>query len=335
MTNLLQPHAHSDAEHFLELARGVLDIEAAAVSGLKSRLGEAFLEAHRLMLGTQGRVVVTGMGKSGHIGHKIASTLASTGTPAFFMHPAEASHGDLGMITAADVVLAISYSGESEEISRILPLIKRRGAKVIAITGRPQSTLAREADVHLDAAVEREACPLNLAPTASTTATLALGDALAVALLDARGFASDDFAQHHPGGTLGRKLLVHVSDIMRKGEQLPRNRPEDPVLPAALEEMSKKGIGMTCVVDRDDRLLGIFTDGDLRRTLEKRDNIRNVTVGEVMTTGPRSIAPERLAAEAAQVLEQKGLGGRLVVLSPEGKLVGALTFHDLLAAGVV
>ncbi|MDQ3026486.1 MAG: KpsF/GutQ family sugar-phosphate isomerase [Pseudomonadota bacterium] len=335
MTNLLQPHALSDAEHFLELARGVLDIEAAAVSGLKNRLGEAFLEAHRLMLGTQGRVVVTGMGKSGHIGHKIASTLASTGTPAFFMHPAEASHGDLGMITAADVVLAISYSGESDEISRILPLIKRRGAKVIAITGRPQSTLAREADVHLDAAVEKEACPLNLAPTASTTATLALGDALAVALLDARGFASDDFAQHHPGGTLGRKLLVHVSDIMRKGEQLPRNRPEDPVLPAALEEMSKKGIGMTCVVDRDDRLLGIFTDGDLRRTLEKRDNIRNVTVGEVMTTGPRSIAPERLAAEAAQVLEQKGLGGRLVVLSPEGKLVGALTFHDLLAAGVV
>ncbi len=335
MTNLLQPHALSDAEHFLELARGVLDIEANAVSGLKDRLGDAFLKAHRAILETRGRVVVTGMGKSGHIARKIASTFASTGTPAFFMHPGEASHGDLGMITSQDVVVAISYSGESGEILGILPVIKRRGAKVIAITGRPQSTLAREADVHLDAAVEKEACPLNLAPTASTTATLALGDALAVALLDARGFVSDDFAQHHPGGALGRKLLVHVSDIMRKGEQLPRNRPEDPVLPAALEEMSKKGIGMTCVVDRDNRLLGIFTDGDLRRTLEKRDNIRNVTVGEVMTTGPRSIAPERLAAEAAQMLEQKGLGGRLVVLSPEGRLVGALTFHDLLAAGVV
>ncbi len=335
MTNLLQPHALADAEHFLELARGVLDIEAAAVSGLKARLGEAFLEAHRLMLRTKGRVVVTGMGKSGHVGHKIASTLASTGTPAFFMHPAEASHGDLGMITADDVVLAISYSGESDEIGRILPLIKRRGAKVIAITGRAQSTLAREADVHLDAAVEKEACPLNLAPTASTTATLALGDALAVALLDARGFATDDFAQHHPGGALGRRLLVHVSDIMRKGEQLPRNAPTDLLLPDALDEMSRKGIGMTCVVDADDRLLGIYTDGDLRRTLEKRDNIRNVAVGEVMTRNPRSIAPEKLAAEAAQVLEKQSLGGRLVVLSPDGKLVGALTFHDLLAAGVV
>ena len=251
MTNLLQPHALSDAEHFLELARGVLDIEANAVSGLKDRLGDAFLKAHRAILETRGRVVVTGMGKSGHIARKIASTFASTGTPAFFMHPGEASHGDLGMITSQDVVVAISYSGESGEILGILPVIKRRGAKVIAITGRPQSTLAREADVHLDAAVEKEACPLNLAPTASTTATLALGDALAVALLDARGFVSDDFAQHHPGGALGRKLLVHVSDIMRKGEQLPRNRPEDPVLPAALEEMSKKGIGMTCVVDRE------------------------------------------------------------------------------------
>jgi len=335
MSNLLQPHEPSDGRHFLELARSVLDIEADAVRALKARLGKDFLHAHRLMLETRGRVVVTGMGKSGHVGHKIASTLASTGTPAFFMHPAEASHGDLGMITADDVVLAISYSGESEEIGRILPLIKRRGAKVIAITGRPQSTLAREADVHLDAAVEKEACPLNLAPTASTTATLALGDALAVALLDARGFASDDFAQHHPGGALGRKLLVHVSDIMRKGEQLPRSAPGDHLLPTALDEMSKKGIGMTCVVDGDDRLLGIYTDGDLRRTLEKRDNIRDITVGEVMTGNPLSIAPGRLAAEAAQVLEKKALGGRLVVVSPEGKLVGALTFHDLLAAGVV
>ena len=334
MTNLLQPHALSDAEHFLELARGVLDIEADAVRALKNRLGEAFLAAHRLMLETKGRVVVTGMGKSGHIGRKIASTLASTGTPAFFMHPGEASHGDLGMITAEDVVIAISYSGESDEIQKVLPLIKRRGAKVIAITGHPQSTLATEADVHLDAGVEKEACPLNLAPTASTTATLALGDALAVALLDARGFKSDDFALHHPSGSLGRRLLVHVADIMRKGDQLPRSSPGT-YLPEAIIEMTRKGIGMTGVVDAEGRLLGIFTDGDLRRTLEKHDNIKSVRVGDVMKTNPRAIAPERLAAEAAQVLQEHKLGGRLVVLSPDGKFIGALTFHDLLAAGVV
>ena len=324
----------ADAERLLELARGVLDIEAEAVRGMKSRLGESFLAAHRMILATQGRVVVTGMGKSGHVGNKIAATLASTGTPAFFMHPAEASHGDLGMIQPGDVVIAISYSGESDEIGRILPLIKRRGAKVIAITGRADSTLAREADVHLDARVEKEACPLNLAPTASTTATLALGDALAVALLDARGFASDDFAQHHPGGTLGRRLLVHVSDVMRKGDQLPVNRPGDMLLHSALEEMSRKGIGMTCVVDERGMLLGIFTDGDLRRLLEKRDNVKGVTVGEVMHRNPTSIGADKLAAEAAKLLE-RGLGGRLVVLDAEGRLVGAVTFHDLLAAGVV
>jgi arabinose-5-phosphate isomerase len=334
MTNLLQPHELSDAEHFLELARGVLDIEADAVRGLKRRLGGDFLRAHKLMLETKGRVVVTGMGKSGHIARKIASTLASTGTPAFFMHPGEASHGDLGMITEHDVVIAISYSGESDEILKVLPLIKRRGARVISITGRAQSTLALESDVHLDAAVEKEACPLNLAPTASTTATLALGDALAVVLLDARGFGSADFAMHHPGGALGRKLLVHVGDIMRKGDQLPRNSPGT-LLPDAIVEMSKKGIGMTAIVDDHDKLLGIFTDGDLRRTLTKYDNIKGVRVGDVMTRNPTTIAPEKLAAEAAQVLEQKSLGGRLVVLSPDGKLVGALTFHDLLAAGVV
>jgi len=335
MSNLLQPRTLADAD-LLALARDVLDIEAKAVHALEGRLGEAFVRAHRMILDmNSGRVVVTGMGKSGHIGNKIASTLASTGTPAFFMHPAEASHGDLGMITADDVVIAISYSGESDEIGRILPLIKRRGAKVIAITGRPQSTLAKEADVHLDAAVAKEACPLELAPTASTTATLALGDALAMTLLEARGFRSDDFAQHHPGGALGRRLLVHVSDIMRKGDQLPRSAVSDPVLPDALDEMSRKGIGMTCVVDADDRLLGIFTDGDLRRALEKRDGIKGLTVGEVMTKNPRSIAADKLAAEAAQVLEKQSLGGRLVVLSPDGKLAGALTFHDLLAAGVV
>ena len=324
----------ADAEHFLALARDVLDIEADAVRALKERLGEAFLSAHRLMLATRGRIVVTGMGKSGHIARKIASTLASTGSPAFFMHPGEASHGDLGMITKDDVVMAISHSGESEEILRVLPMIKRRGAKVVAVTGRRQSTLATEADVHLDAGVEKEACPLNLAPTASTTAALALGDALALALLDARGFGSDDFAMHHPGGTLGRKLLVHVADIMRKGADLPRNTPET-LLPEAILEMSAKGIGMTAIVDTDDRLLGIFTDGDLRRTLEKHDYIKTLRVAEVMTRNPRAIAPERLAAEAAQLMEAYKIGGRVVVTSPEGKLLGVVTYHDLLAAGVV
>ena len=312
----------------------MLDIEADAVRALKPRLGEAFLKAHRMILETSGRVVVTGMGKSGHIARKIASTLASTGTPAFFMHPGEASHGDLGMITAADVVIALSNSGESEEILKVLPVIKRRGARVIAVTGRPGSTLATEADVHLDAAVEKEACPLNLAPTASTTAVLALGDALAVALLDARGFKSDDFAMHHPGGTLGRKLLVHVSDIMRKGEQLPKSSPGT-LLPEAILEMSRKGIGMTTIVDAEDRVLGIFTDGDLRRTLEKHDMIRNVRVGDVMTRNPRTIAPEKLAAEAAQVMQTGRIGGRIVVTSPDGHLLGVVTFNDLLAAGVV
>lgn len=334
MTNLLQPHALSDAERFLGLAREVLDIEADAVRALKDRLGEAFLAAHRLILETKGRVVVTGMGKSGHVARKIASTLASTGTPSFFMHPGEASHGDLGMLTAQDVVIAISYSGESEEILKVLPLIKRRGAQVIAITGRATSTLATEADVHLDGSVEKEACPLNLAPTASTTATLALGDALAVALLEARGFGSEDFALHHPGGSLGRKLLVHVSDIMRKGEQLPKNAP-GALLPEAIIEMSKKGLGMTAIVDDGDHLLGIFTDGDLRRTLEKHDMIRNVRVSDVMTANPRTIAPERLAAEAAQLMQTHRIGGRLLVTSPDGRLLGAVTFELLLAAGVV
>ena len=335
MSNLLQPHSVADSERYLALARDVLDIEADAVRALKSRLGDAFLEAHRLMLATKGRVVVTGMGKSGHIGRKIASTLASTGTPAFFMHPGEASHGDLGMITADDVVLAISYSGESDEIAKILPLIKRRGAKVVAITGRAQSTLATEADVHLDAAVDKEACPLNLAPTASTTATLALGDALALALLEARGFGSDDFAMHHPGGTLGRRLLVHVSDIMRKDAQLPRNAPGDALLPEVVLMMSSKGIGMTCVVDAGGKLLGIFTDGDLRRTLEKHDNVRSVRVGDVMTKQPKTIAADRLAAEAAAMMQAGKIGGRLVVTTPDNRLLGVVTFNDLLAAGVV
>jgi arabinose-5-phosphate isomerase len=334
MSNLLQPHEVTDAEHFLELARGVLDIEADAVRGLKKRLGEAFVKAHQLLFATKGRVVVTGMGKSGHIGRKIASTLASTGTPAFFMHPGEASHGDLGMITADDVVIAISYSGESDEIQKILPMIKRRGAKVIAITGRRESTLATEADVHLDAGVEKEACPLNLAPTASTTAALALGDALAVTLLDARGFQSEDFAMHHPGGALGRRLLVHVSDVMRKGDQLPKSSP-DTLMPQAILEMSRKGIGMTCIVDESNHLLGIFTDGDLRRTLEKHDVIRHLRVGDVMTRDPKTIPAERLAAEAAAMMQTGKIGGRIVVTTPDNKLAGVVTFNDLLAAGVV
>ena len=336
MSNLLQPPAITDAQALLARAADVLDIEARAVLGLKPRLGDAFLRAHGLIFAMKpaGRVVVTGMGKSGHIGNKIAATLASTGTPAFFMHPAEASHGDLGMITPEDVVIAISYSGESDEIARILPLIKRRGAKVVSITGREGSTLAREADVHLEVRVDKEACPLDLAPTASTTATLAMGDALAVTLLEARGFGREDFAMHHPGGALGRRLLVHVEDIMRKGERLPRNAP-DTLLPEAILEMSRKGMGMTCIVDATDKLLGIYTDGDLRRTLERHDSIRSLRVADVMTKNPTTIAAGKLAAEAAQLLEARDLGGKLVVTSPDGKLVGALTFHDLLAAGVV
>ena len=325
----------TDESRFVDLARDVLDIEAEAVRGLKARIGAPFVAALRLMFETRGRVVVTGMGKSGHIASKIAATLASTGTPAFFVHPGEASHGDLGMITADDVVIAISYSGESDELRAILPLIKRRGARVIAITGREASTLAREADVHLDARVEKEACPLNLAPTASTTATLALGDALAVALLDARGFAREDFAMHHPGGALGRRLLVHIADIMRKGDQLPRSAPGDALVPTVLEEMSRKGIGMTCVVDERGILLGIFTDGDLRRLLEQHDSLKGFRVEDVMKRDPSTIAPEKLAAEAAQIFENRSLGGRLVVADESGRLVGALTFHDLLAAGVV
>jgi arabinose-5-phosphate isomerase len=316
------------------LAKEVLEIEAAAVLGLVARLGEAFVAAVATILASTGRVVVTGMGKSGHVGGKIASTLASTGTPAFFMHPGEASHGDLGMIAAGDVVIAISNSGESDEILRILPLIKRRGAKIIAVTGRPQSTLAREADIHLDAAVEKEACPMNLAPTASTTATLALGDALAVALLQARGFGSDDYALHHPGGALGRKLLLHVSDVMHAGEQLPRVG-VGATLREAIIEMSRKNLGMTAIVDDDGRVAGLFTDGDLRRTLEKHEDIRNLGIAEVMTRNPRTIAPTRLAAEAAQVMQTHHVSGRLLVVDESGLLVGALHVDDLLRAGVI
>lgn len=334
MPNLHHPRAATPPEKVLERARAVLEIEAEAVRRLAPRLAEAFVAAHDIVLAARGRVVVTGMGKSGHVGGKIASTLASTGTPAFFMHPGEASHGDLGMIVADDVVVAISNSGESDEILRILPLIKRRGAKVIAITGRAQSTLAREADVHLDAAVEKEACPMNLAPTASTTAVLALGDALAVALLESRGFGSDDYALAHPGGALGRRLLLHVADVMHGGERLPQV-PAGATLKEAILEMSQKGLGMTAIVDAEGRVAGLFTDGDLRRTLEKHDDIRDLKVADVMTRHPRTIGPGRLAAEAAQVMQAHRVSGRLLVVDESDRLVGALHVDDLLRAGVI
>jgi arabinose-5-phosphate isomerase len=334
VANLLHPRVLPDSARVIALAKEVLETEAAAVARLAERLGQPFLAAVTTILGTEGRVVVTGMGKSGHVGGKIASTLASTGTPAFFMHPGEASHGDLGMIAAGDVVIAISNSGESEEILRILPLIKRRGAKVIAITGNVRSTLAVESDVHLDAAVEKEACPMNLAPTASTTAVLALGDALAVALLEARGFGSDDYAMHHPGGTLGRKLLLHVSDVMHSGDRLPAVG-IDATLKEAIIEMSRKNLGMTAIVDAGGRVAGLFTDGDLRRTLEKHEDIRGLGVAEFMTRNPRSIGPSRLAAEAAQVMQSHHVSGRLLVVDDAGLLVGALHVDDLLRAGVI
>lgn len=322
-----------DAPTLLQLARDVLDTEADAVRQLAPRLGDPFVHACRLLLACRGRVVVLGMGKSGHIGGKIAATLASTGTPAFFVHPGEAGHGDLGMITAPDVVLALSNSGETAEILLILPMIRRLGVSLIAITGDPDSTLAREADVNLDASVQREACPLGLAPTASTTATLALGDALAVALLHTRGFSREDFSRSHPGGKLGRRLLLHVADVMVKNERLPAVR-HDASLTEALLEITRKGLGMTAVVDSDGRAVGIFTDGDLRRVLEKVDNVRTVGIAEVMTQGGVRIRPDLLAAEAAQLMERRRINA-LLVENADGRLVGALNMHTLLDAGVI
>jgi len=317
----------------LDLARQVLSIEAKAIEGLIGRLDDKFTRALRLILHCRGKVVVSGMGKSGHIARKIASTMASTGTPAFFVHPGEASHGDLGMITADDVLIALSNSGESPELLTIVPIIKRKGAKLITMTGNPASPRAREGDVHLDASVAQEACPLGLAPTASTTAALALGDALAIALLDARGFGADDFARSHPGGALGRRLLVHVDDLMHGGEALPKV-PDTALLTEALLEMSRKGLGMTAVVGDADRLLGLFTDGDLRRALDKTLDIRAARVAEVMTHNPLTIGPDKLAAEAVQMMDQHKINGLLVV-DTNGRLVGALNMHDLLRAGVV
>ncbi len=317
----------------LGLAREVMKIEAAAVGALAERLDGRFLQALELILACRGRVVVSGIGKSGHIARKIASTLASTGTPAFFVHSTEASHGDLGMITRDDVMIALSYSGESEELLTILPMIKRQGAKLVAMTGEAQSTLAREADVHLDTRVDKEACPLNLAPTASTTAALALGDALAIALLDARGFSADDFARSHPGGALGRRLLTHVRDVMRTGSAVPAIGYEA-TLSDAVVEMSRGRMGMTAVVDDTRGVVGIFTDGDLRRALEKHVDFATVPVRELMMRQPRTIAPEKLAAEAVQLMEAHKVN-QLLVVDAGGKLVGALNMHDLFRAKVV
>ncbi|MBI4741679.1 MAG: KpsF/GutQ family sugar-phosphate isomerase [Betaproteobacteria bacterium] len=317
----------------LDLARQVLRIEADAVLALTGRIDGAFLLALALILNCTGRIIVSGIGKSGHIGRKIASTLASTGTPAYFVHPAEASHGDLGMIARDDVLIALSNSGESAELLTIVPIVKRQGAKLIAITGKPDSSLAREADAHLDAGVAQEACPLNLAPTASTTAALAMGDALAVALLDARGFGAEDFARSHPGGSLGRRLLTHVRDVMRSGEAVPAVSPEASVA-AAILEISRGGIGMTAVVDGGRRLVGVFTDGDLRRAFARNLDLRTLTVSDIMGHQPRAIGPDKLAVEAVEIMEQHKVN-QLPVVDPDGRLTGALNMHDLFQAKVI
>ena len=323
----------AESRDLVALAADVLDIEARAVAALTSRLGQPFLDACRLCLETEGRVVVTGMGKSGHIGGKIAATLASTGTPAFFMHPAEASHGDLGMITAKDVMLAVSYSGETSEVVTILPLVKRMGAGLISMTGNPGSTLATAADVHLDVSVSEEACPLQLAPTASTTATLAMGDALAVALLESRGFTAEDFALSHPGGSLGRKLLMRVADVMHTGDAIP-SVASDVTVSAGLMEMSQKGLGITAIVDGDSRILGVFTDGDLRRALDSEIDVHRTPIDRVMHAGSITVRPDDMAVEAVRVLEEKKITA-LLVADDDGRLVGALNIHDLFRAGVM
>ena len=329
----MDPIPASADSRAVALARRVLRIEAAAVAALADRVGEEFERAVDIILKRHGRVIVTGIGKSGHIARKIAATLASTGTPAYFVHAAEAAHGDLGMITPEDVVLALSNSGSSEELLMIVPLVKRQGARLIAMTGKADSPLARQADVHLEAAVAEEACPLNLAPTASTTAALALGDALAVALLDARGFAADDFARSHPGGALGRRLLTHVGDVMRAATSVPQVGADVP-LTQALLAMTAGGMGMTAIIDAAGVPQGIFTDGDLRRALEKGVDVRVARVSEVMTRNPRSIGPGALAVEAAEVMERMRIS-QLLVIGDDGQLEGALTTHDLMLAKVI
>ena len=317
----------------LAMAREVLEIEAKAVSDLIGKLDLRFVQAVETVLNCRGRVVVSGIGKSGHIARKIASTLASTGTPAFFVHPAEASHGDLGMIARDDVFIALSNSGESDELLAIVPVLKRQGAKLIAMTGNPRSALAREANVHLYAGAEKEACPLNLAPTASTTAALALGDALALALMQARGFTRDEFAAAHPGGALGRRLLTHVRDVMRTGEDAPRVEQSATALEGMLE-ISRGRMGMTTVLDAHGRVIGIFTDGDLRRSLEKGVDLRRASIAEVMTRGPRTIGPGKLAVEAVEIMERFKVN-QLIVVDDEQKLLGALNMHDLFRAKVI
>lgn len=326
--------ATMDADALVRSARTVIATEAAAIRALESRIGPGFVEACRLILGCQGRLVVTGMGKSGHIGRKIAATLASTGTPSFYVHPGEASHGDLGMILPQDVVLALSNSGETDEVLFILPVIKRQGIPLIAITGNPGSSLAGQADVHLDAGISAEACPLGLAPTASTTAALVMGDALAIALLEARGFTSDDFARSHPAGSLGRRLLLHIGDVMHTGAGIPAVGP-DASLTEALVEMTRKHLGMTAVVDAGRHLLGVFTDGDLRRALDDDGvDLRNARVAELMTRHPKVIGADKLAIEAAQLMEKHQIHALLVVDDAQC-VVGALNIHDLLRARVV
>ena len=327
------PSTSFDAPRALSLAAQTLDIEAAALIGAKARLGPGFARAVAAMLTCQGRVVVMGMGKSGHVGRKIAATLASTGTPAMFVHPAEASHGDLGMVTPQDVVIAISNSGESDELNLIVPVLKRLRVPLIAMTGKPTSTLAQHADMLIESTVEQEACPLNLAPTASTTAQMALGDALAVALLDARGFREEDFARSHPGGALGRKLLLRVRDLMRSGEALPRVGPEASFT-VMLREMTGKGLGFTAVASPDDEVLGIFTDGDLRRLIERGADLRTLVAGDVMHPNPRRIRADALAVEAAELMELHHITSVLVV-DTDGRLLGTLNSNDLMRAKVI
>jgi arabinose-5-phosphate isomerase len=334
---LLQRLDNNSASRALALASETLQIESDAILALKDRLGTSadseFALALQILLQCKGRVVVSGMGKSGHIARKIAATLASTGTPAMFVHPAEAAHGDLGMVTESDVLIAISNSGESEELLAIVPVIKRLGAALISMTGKPNSSLASLAHVHLNIAVAKEACPLNLAPTASTTATLALGDALAVALLDLRGFREEDFARSHPGGALGRRLLTHVRDIMRTGEDIPAVHP-DVLLPAALLEVTRKGLAMTAIVDASNHVVGIFTDGDLRRLIEEGKDFSRAQIKEVMHTNPRVLGPEQLAVDAVELMEKHRIN-QVLVVEKDGTLVGALHIHDLTRAKVI
>jgi arabinose-5-phosphate isomerase len=328
-----QPASAPSAHDFAASGRRVFEIEREGLAAVAARVDGDFSRACALLLACTGRVVCTGMGKSGHVARKIAATLASTGTPAFYVHPGEAGHGDLGMVTDADVVLALSYSGESDEVLQLLPVLKRQGNALVSMTGRPGSTLARAAAVHLDVSVPAEACPLHLAPTASTTASLAMGDALAVALLEARGFTADDFARSHPAGALGRRLLLHIADVMHTGDSVP-TVPAGATVSEALAEISRKMLGMTAVVDDDGRLLGLYTDGDLRRSLDAGIDVRTTPIAQVMTRQPRTIGADALAVEAARLMETHKIGGLLVV-DDGGRVAGALNIHDLLRARVV